>query len=479
MRTGFKLGLRHLVIFVVVAIVLNAQFTWWIMYSLRQNRERLDVERDLIVTRARSAALEVSLRVEQAAQELMGRVHQQGAPPSSEVFSRIRVVEAETSLPPGALARSPRAGTAAAGGEPGAGKNGGGWIHGESGSLTLVWPVGGGRVAMASLDSGAPRRWLRSIDPAMVLVESAKAGAEPPPVALSAPFEGLSVLPDAARWNQVLVDYQRRVVVVVVEGVVFFAVMVVTVMILWMVMRREGARERQSQNFISAVTHELKTPIAGIRVALETVLGGRVDAEGSEHFLHNALLDAERLSELVEKVLDVTRFAGKARRLPITLGDLSELVEEEVDAASRRARARGVELGADITPGIQAPFDPEAFAIVVSNLLENALKYAQGEPPRVWVTLRLEGGEGVLVVRDNGVGIDAKDIGSIFQPFFRSSDEVTRRTPGTGIGLYVAHEIVTAHGGRLAVASEGRGKGTTFTLVLPGAGELPEEEFSG
>jgi signal transduction histidine kinase len=131
-----------------------------------------------------------------------------------------------------------------------------------------------------------------------------------------------------------------------------------------------------------------------------------------------------------------------------------------------------------VTPGVQATFDPEAMAIVISNLIENALKYAQERAPRVWVQLRLERGEAVLEVRDNGVGIAPAELESIFKPFYRSTDRVTRRTPGTGIGLFVAREIVNAHGGRLIALSPGPGQGATFRLSLPGAEVLPEEEFS-
>jgi signal transduction histidine kinase len=160
------------------------------------------------------------------------------------------------------------------------------------------------------------------------------------------------------------------------------------------------------------------------------------------------------------------------------LADLSQLVQDEVLVAERRVSARGGVVNAEITPGIQATFDPEALAIVISNLIENAVKYTPKGTASVRVRLRLERGEAVLEVIDNGVGIAPADLEAIFKPFFRASHEVTRRTPGTGIGLFVAREIVHAHGGRLTAASPGPGKGSTFRLSLPGAEALPEEEFS-
>jgi signal transduction histidine kinase len=436
---------------VAVAVLLNAQFTWSVLYSLRENRERLELERTLIETRAEVAALRLQERAEQAAWRIM-RLPAGVIPPTGDPFPEIRVVDKLS------------------GGEVG-------WVEVESRSA-LAWPLGGGRQVLAFLDPESGRRWLSTIDPTLHLVDRRSMASGLPRVLLPSPFDRLAVAPDAAKWNEVLLRYQRRVVMAVVEGLFFLAGMVGVVILLWRVLRREGVRERQHENFVSAITHELKTPLAGIRLALETVLRGRVDAEGSRRFLSNALADVERLSSLVQKVLEVTRYAGGAHRLRVGLGDLSQLVEDEVAAAERHATARGVTLDADVPPGILAPFDPEALSIVISNLVENALKYAQGSPPRVQIRLLLDRGEAVVEVEDDGVGIAAGEIEAIFRPFYRASDEVTRRTPGTGIGLYVAREIVVAHGGKLAASSPGRGRGSVFRLVLPGASLAPEEDFS-
>jgi signal transduction histidine kinase len=340
----------------------------------------------------------------------------------------------------------------------------------EGGTIGFAWPQGRGRLAIATLDPMAPHRWLEAVSPSLHLVER---GTPPagglPRVEIGPPLTRFAVSPDAASWAGHLAASRRRVVLVVAEGALFVAALVTAVSLLWLVLRREGARERQHENFVSAVTHELKTPIAGIRLALETVLSGRVDDEGRARFLGNAVHDTERLADLVEKVLEVTRYTGGAHRLRIELDDLSQLVEDELAAAERRASVLGASLEADVAVGVRAPFDAEAMSIVVSNLLENALKYAQGDPPWVRVSLAVERGEAVLAVEDNGVGIDPEELEAVFAPFYRSSDEVTRRTPGTGIGLFVAREIVAAHGGKLTAASRGRGSGATFRLTVPGA----------
>jgi signal transduction histidine kinase len=446
-KQGF--GLKHLVIFVVVAVVLNAQYTWWVVESLRENSERLGLERALILSQAEAAALTVAIRLDKATSRIV-ELPAGVIPPSGDPFPEVRVV----------LRADTRAG----------------WIE-DDGRPSFCWPIGGGRAALLYLDPESPRRWLAVAAPSMRLVEAGGSTALPR-VPLARPLDRFAVAPDPQRWNDVMVRYRRRVVLVVLEGTFFLAAMVSAVFLLWVALRREGERERQHQNFVSAITHELKTPLAGIRVALETVLRGRADPDGTRRFLTNAVTDADRLSDLIEKVLEVTRYTGGGHRLQIALGDLSQLVEEEVMAAERRGAARGVAIEADIAPGLQASFDPEALAIVVSNLVENAVKYAQGDDPRVTVRLAIEHGEAVLEVSDTGIGIAPGELETIFRPFYRANDEITRRTPGTGIGLFVAREIAVAHGGRLTASSAGKGQGATFRLALPGAGILPEDDFS-
>jgi signal transduction histidine kinase len=451
-RGAIRLGLGHLVAFVAVALVLNGQFTWWVVHSLRDNRERLDLQRANLAMRATSAGARLQEQAEEAASALEN-LPPGVIPAATPPFDEVRVVSVGASFPSGA-----------------------GWTP-YQGRIVFVRSLGREREALAFLDPQTPYRWLAALDPELQLVEKPENEGGRPHVSLRAPFEHFVVTPDFQRWAELLDRYRQRVLVVLGEGTFFLAAIITAVVLLWRVLRQESELDHQHQNFVSAITHELKTPIAGIRLALETVLAGRVDDEGRKRFLTNALADSERLGDLVQKVLEVTRYAGGAHRLRIQPGDLSQLVEDEVMVAERRAAAQGIEIQREVVEGIQAPFDPEALPIVVSNLIENALKYAQGRPPRVCVRLLLDRGEAVLEVSDNGVGIAASDLDAIFKVFYRANDEVTRRTPGTGIGLYVAREIVVAHGGRLTAASEGRGKGATFRLVLPAAGLLAEDDF--
>lgn len=447
MRSRFRPGFRPLLLFVGVALLLNAQYTWWIVYSLRESRAVLDLERSALAAAVERAAMEVEIRL-------------------------LREVQRFTALPPGVIP-SPRETFPEV--EVVDGAMGGGWVR-DGSRVAWAFPLARNRHALAWLDGEAPYRWLAEREAQLVLVERGTTTEDLPRVNLASPLDRLSVQGDRQTWNELLAKYRRRVVMVAVEGTLFLLAMGAAVVLLWTVFRKEHALELQHQNFVSAVTHELKTPMAGIRVALETVLSGRADDEERRRFLSNALVDVDRLTDLVGKVLEVTRFGQGAHRLQVEVGDLSELVEEEVSAVARRSAPTGMHIETAIEPRVHAPFDAEALAIVLSNLLENALKYSDAASAKVSVRLLLARGEAVVEVRDHGPGIRPEELEQIFEPFYRSTDQAVRRLPGSGIGLYVAREIMRAHGGRLTASSAGPGKGATFRMVLPGGSRRTDDE---
>ena len=261
-------------------------------------------------------------------------------------------------------------------------------------------------------------------------------------------------------------DYRRRIVMLVSEGAFFAVLLLVLIGLLWRSFRREVELERQHRNFLSAVTHELKSPLASMRLALETVASNRASPEAGRRFIGNALEDVERLQDLVEKVLEATRFGEGWTEIHREDTDLSHLVEDSIDAFRRRAMAANALLRSEISPDIRAEIDAEAMAIVISNLLENAVKYGD-DPPTVAVDLSMDGNRAVLEVSDNGVGIADDDVQMIFGRFYRGGDEMTRTARGTGLGLHLVQQIVEAHRGKVEVASTGPA-GTVFRVTLPG-----------
>jgi signal transduction histidine kinase len=293
------------------------------------------------------------------------------------------------------------------------------------------------------------------------LVESAR-----PAIVLDGDPDGRVIRPTRAAWERILSQYQKRIVMMVSEGAFFAVVLIVFMGIMWRTFRREVELERQHRNFLSAITHEIKSPIAAIRVALETVTTGRADEKASRKFIANALSDTDRLDRLVQKVLQATRYGSGAAAIRRGRRSLSSVVERALAVFEPGASASGATVRAEIADDLWADIDDEAMAIVVSNLLENALKYG-GRPAEIGVDLRCDGDLAILDVTDNGGGIAEDEVPLIFNRFYRAGDEMTRTSQGTGLGLYLVQRIMKAHHGRVSVADTGPA-GTTMRVTLNG-----------
>lgn len=433
MRRVGPVTARHVFVAVAMVFLVNAQLTWWIIYTLRENRTRLRLEREAMVASARLHVVGVEERLQGLEAELERWLLAGG--PSPPEFQEPRRLPAPGCEPGWRLeGRQPVLSVAAAGGcwqavlEPG----------------------------MASALSSAPE--------GLEILDRPPSGG-PPAVAMPPPFDGWLARPVPALWEELLEGYTGRIVMVVSEGSFFAVVLLVVLALLWKSFRREVELERQHQGFLSAITHELKSPLAGVRLSLETVLRGRADGESGRRFLANALQDTERLQGLVQKVLEVTRYARGHASLNPQPVELAGVVEDAVASFRPRATTAEARVETELERGLVAEVDAEALAIVVSNLLENAVKYG-GRPPIVCVRLAAEGGGAALEVSDNGPGIPEADRPHVFRRFWRGGNELTRTTQGTGLGLHLVHEIVTAHRGSVAVHSS-QGGGSTFRISLP------------
>lgn len=222
----------------------------------------------------------------------------------------------------------------------------------------------------------------------------------------------------------------------------------------------------RQRNFIASVTHELKTPIAALRVWIETVFTHELDAARRQRIQGLMDQDLHRLTDLVQNLLTAGRAdAGSLDLEPVPL-DLGPWLGQVCEAMDQRLGPGALGLRLELAQGIVVMADPKLLVIPVENLLSNAFKYA-GEPRSTTVTLDGDRDEAIVVVSDQGQGFSAKESHRIFQRFYRIGNEMTRQVPGTGLGLFLAREVVERHGGRLTAASRGRGLGSTFTLRLP------------
>jgi two-component system, OmpR family, phosphate regulon sensor histidine kinase PhoR len=228
--------------------------------------------------------------------------------------------------------------------------------------------------------------------------------------------------------------------------------------------RKEAALNAQQKNFILSVTHELKSPLASVRLQLETIQKRALPKEKQEEVLAGALQDTDRLNALVENILTAARIDNHTIRIDKETKNLSDelkgLAEKAVSGVARHHR-----LTTDIQDDIYAPFDPIGFHSIFMNLLENAVKYSPAGT-EVGVSLRKKGNAAVLAVSDRGPGISGTEKENVFRRFYRLGNEETRTTKGTGLGLYIVRSLTEAHGGSVRVLDH-EGGGSIFEITLP------------
>jgi len=252
-------------------------------------------------------------------------------------------------------------------------------------------------------------------------------------------------------------------------GVIFFAVLIAGLIINTSFLVREIRRNEQHDSFINAVTHELKTPIASIRLYLETLQSREVDDKRRREFYRLMLSDTDRLLGTVEQVLKAGQAGQKGAKHQRVEVEFEPLVRECMDLVRTRHHLQAgtihYETGSN-GAGAHVFGDPDELRTAVCNLLDNAVKYSGG---KVDVAVRMEAGDKnvSLQVRDCGVGIPQEELKRIFKRFYRVSSRSLAHVKGTGLGLFIVRSIARKHGGKVFAESAGEGQGTTVTLELP------------
>ncbi|MEO1366665.1 MAG: HAMP domain-containing sensor histidine kinase, partial [Acidobacteriota bacterium] len=221
---------------------------------------------------------------------------------------------------------------------------------------------------------------------------------------------------------------------------------------------------------LAAVTHELKSPLASLQLAAQTLEMRDSSPEYRKKLLGRMLSDVDRLSNTVSKVIDTERLDQRdVYREPRRL-EMEDLVGDAVTALELRAKEAGVEMWVDVPEGLEIEADPVGARTVLRNLLDNALKAMVDQSGQVKVRAA-QTAEGVLLeVADEGVGFPAEEASNLFQKFYRIGDELRRTAPGSGLGLYLTRRFVELDGGRISATSDGPGLGATFTVIWPAVG---------
>jgi two-component system, OmpR family, sensor histidine kinase SenX3 len=250
-------------------------------------------------------------------------------------------------------------------------------------------------------------------------------------------------------------------------GVLLLAVIISGVVLNTVFLVREISRNEQHDAFINAVTHELKTPVASIRLYLETLQKRPLEEAKRQEFYRIMLSDSDRLLATIEQILRTGRIgSGKSKLnlVPVAIGDLvADCVRRARELHSLSPESLQYHPGPPMT--MRADLDEVRAA--VSNLIDNAVKYS-GNNIRVSVELsRVDGKCMAVTVRDHGPGIAPGDLKQIFKRFYRVPGVLASRVKGTGLGLYIVRSVARRHGGRAWAESEGLGRGSTFVLQLP------------
>ena len=253
-----------------------------------------------------------------------------------------------------------------------------------------------------------------------------------------------------------------------VLGTIFFLVIITGVVLNTIFLVREVRRNEQHDTFINSMTHELKTPVASIRLYLETLQRRDLDPTKRQEFYRVMLDDSDRLMRLIDQALR----AARAPRLKLqhrTRVDVSVLVRECVDLARTLHHLDGSALryAEPATPQPVVMGDPDELKAAVSNLIDNAIKYSS-PPVQVEVEVTtIEAGRVAVRVHDRGVGISKAELKRIFRRFYRIPGAVALRVKGSGLGLFIVSSVARKHGGSVYAESPGPGQGSTFTLQLP------------
>lgn len=265
--------------------------------------------------------------------------------------------------------------------------------------------------------------------------------------------------------------FHWRQVAMLVFGVIFFALIIAGLVLNTIFLVREIRRNEQHDSFINAVTHELKTPIASIRLYLETLQTRQVDDAKRQEFYQIMLNDCDRLLHTVEQVLRASRTGHRRRHIHKTVIDLGELTRECLELARTRTHLneKALRFVESLDGGESAMIlgDADELRAAISNLIDNAVKYSDGKIEVSAEVVAVDDRRVAVRVTDRGMGVPRSELKRIFKRFYRAPGRVATRVKGAGLGLFIVRSIVSKHGGKTFAESEGDGMGSVFTIELP------------
>ena len=271
------------------------------------------------------------------------------------------------------------------------------------------------------------------------------------------PEESREAIADLEKKNT-----QRRWMVIG-EGSVFLALLTWGSILTARSIRKEMALARQQKNFLLSITHEFKSPLASIKLYLQTILRHDLEKEKEKSFINSAINDTERLNNLVENALLANLIDHNGYSFAMEDLNLSALMRLHVQKLQNVPDPPKFET--HIEEGLHIHGDKNALILMISNLIENAWKYSPKETP-LGIDLKKDGKKIVLCILDKGPGIPDSEKDKIFKKFYRLGNEETRKTKGTGLGLFIVKYIALGHNGQISV-HDNKPHGTIFCIQFP------------
>jgi signal transduction histidine kinase len=272
--------------------------------------------------------------------------------------------------------------------------------------------------------------------------------------------------PHPEEHRRILDFGNRRVRMFLSEGIALTALILLGVVLLALATRRELKVRRAQDRFLAGATHDLKTPLATIQLGLQTLAAGKLESAKATRYLEAMQAETYKLESRLNDLLLAAEIGGGGTRLHQSPSDLHTEVTAVLEEMAPRFASQGFTVRAEPIEPVRGTFDPHAIRIITRNLLDNAVKYS-GDNRRIELSLTKAGNIATLQVRDFGIGVDGAERNLIFDRFYRSRSEPATSAGGTGLGLFLVRELVTAHGGTVACDSAGPGQGSSFVVELP------------
>jgi signal transduction histidine kinase len=347
------------------------------------------------------------------------------------------------------------------------------FIAARGGSVTLLWkPVPEGTTVFAASNSFVERSWLRRSGESVWLRDETGRPLEPPmstdfvlryPAETRLPWTVAAAAPGGADGFTT----RRRLLLALLALVVLFTL--AGGYFCLRALRREFALARMQSDFVSAVSHEFRTPLTSMRLITEALVDQRIpDPQRLRDSYHSLSRATQRLHRLVEDLLDFRRMESGAIEFRMKSMDATQAVRKVAEDFRKEVEERGfrVRVNAEVgARGLRIMADEGAISRALWNLLDNAAKYS-GDSRDIEVSLERDGARVLVSVVDGGIGIAPEERARLFLQFYRGAEAKRSEIPGTGIGLAMVAQIAAAHGGKVSVISE-PGHGSTFTMSLP------------